>query len=133
MNQIFRTGDFALEVVCKGSFLDSDPSYGGDVFLIDTIVVRLNHVALNAWLGASIVNEPECYETHQEWIEHSEKKARMLREVRYKIAALLDIDRSAGSLSITQGVSEIFTVVHIRKVISTAREGIHNAEESVTK
>lgn len=113
----FESNSFALQVISKGSFVDAE----GDIsFLVEATTVRLNHVALNAWLLSEMMNVRECYadgaEGDVEWEAHKAEYAERRRVWKEQVIKSLDVDPRAGSVSITQSQSEVFTVVHIRKV-----------------
>ena len=106
--------EFELQVIANGGF--TDDGTGAGVFTVETYTLRLNHVALNDYLLSGVNNCRDCYNTDGEWEAHkSEYKAR--REAwRQKVISTLGIDPDAGSVKITQAQSEVFIVVHIRKV-----------------
>jgi hypothetical protein len=112
----FEGNDFAIQLMSKGSFVDNGTG-NDNSFLIEAFTIRLNHVALNAWILSETFSCRECYDTDKEWEDHkSEYKAK--REFWNKqIIKALEIDLEAGSVSITQSLSEVFTVVHIRKTV----------------
>ena len=111
----FKGNEFVVQLMAKGSFADNGA--GGDrSYLVEAYTLRLNHIALNAWILSETMNHRECYDTDQEWEAHkAEYKARR-NAVNEQIIEALDIDPSAGSVSITQSQSEVFTVVNIREV-----------------
>lgn len=108
----FEGNEFAIQVVANGSYID-DGSGGGKSFVIDTTVIRMNHIALNAWILSETLNCRECYETNEEWEEHKTEYAEKRKTVKRQIIEALGIDQNNGSISITQSQSEIFTIVHI--------------------
>lgn len=116
MNAIFRENEFAVQTISTGAFLDNDPGYGGKVYLVETSTIRLNHIALNEWLFSQVNNCRECYETDQEWQDYLAQKEIKAQAFKDKIAAAVGYDPAAGSVSITQAVSEVFTIVHIHEV-----------------
>ena len=44
---------FAIEIVSAESFIDDDPGFKGKSYTVQTYIIRLNHVALKAWLAAA--------------------------------------------------------------------------------
>lgn len=118
-SKVFEGNEFALQVVCKGAYVDNG-TFPDSSYLVETITIRLNHIAQNAWILSNMRNTRDCYEDgakgDAQWEAHkAEYKAR--RETwREKIICDLEIDQNAGSVSITQSQSEVFTVVHIRKI-----------------
>lgn len=115
INNEFEGNEFVVQLLAKGAFVDSSAGDDGS-YLIEAFTLRLNHVALNAWILSETMNCRECYNTDEEWKEHkAEYKAR--REAWNKmIINSLGLEPNEGSVSITQAQSEVFTVVHIRKV-----------------
>ena len=45
----FNSNNFAVQVIASGSFADQ-PVYADKTYLVETVTIRLNPVALNAWL-----------------------------------------------------------------------------------
>lgn len=84
--------------------------------MVETFTVRLNHVALNTWLLSQMDNVRECYETDEEWEAHKAECQRERAAVKNKIVEALDINPWAGSVCITQALTDVFTVVYIRKL-----------------
>lgn len=121
-----RSDEFALQVVAKGSFIDQVEDFmEAQKFIVDAVTVRLNPAALNGWILSNMANTRECYKDgpdgDAEWKAHkAEYAARRKNWEAQVINALgIDINRDTDSVSITQAQSEIFTVVHIRKIEDT--------------
>jgi len=111
----FESNEFLIQLMAKGGFVDNGAG-DDNSYLVEAYTIRLNHIALNAWILSETMNHRECYDTDQEWEAHkAEYKARR-EAVNKKIIEALGVDRNTGSVSITQSQSEIFAVVHIRKV-----------------
>lgn len=110
----FEGNEFAIQVISKGSFVDN--AGGGSSFLVEETTVRMNHVALNAWILSEMMNCRECYDTNEEWEAHKTEYAERRKAVEAHITNTLEIDSDKGSVSITQSQSEVFTVVHIREI-----------------
>ena len=102
-------GKFKIEVIASGQFEDCS-------FVIHTTVIRLNPDAMNEWLDSSVLNDRYCYEREEEWQAHKERKEANRKEVKNKIAAALGIQNVEDGFTITQNVSEIFTVVDMIKI-----------------
>ena len=115
MNDIFKKNEFSIQIISSGAFLDNDPGYRGKVYLVETFVIRLNHIALNEWLLVQARNYRDHYETEQEWQDYLAQKEIQLQAFNDKVAAAVGCDPSAGSITITQALSEIFTVVNIQE------------------
>lgn len=111
----FEGNDFVVQVIAKGSYVDRG-SGGGHSFLIETTIVRMNHIALNAWILSKTMNCRECYETNEEWEAHKAEYKERRNSVKAQIINALGIDASKGSVCITQSQSEVFTVVYIWKI-----------------
>jgi hypothetical protein len=113
----FEGNEFAIQVIAKGSYVDNG-SGGGKSFLIETTTIRMNHVALNAWILSTMFNFRECYETDKEWEAYKAEKESQSKAVNSQIidALGIKIDADKESVCITQSLSEVFTVVHISDV-----------------
>lgn len=113
----FEGNDFSLQVISKGSFID-DGVEDGSLYLVEATTIRLNHVALNAWIFSECLNTRDCYEDGEkgdaEWEAHKTKYAERRRNWQKQITDILEIDTDSGGISITQSQSEVFTVVYIR-------------------
>lgn len=123
---IFETDEFAVEVVSKGAFIDKVTSHHGDsIFLIETAVIRLSPKALNMWLeGNHLSNDRDCYDTEEEYQAYVSKKKAVKEECDELIKKALGFD---GHCTITQNVSEIFTVVKIRKSLERSGYETNNS------
>ena len=113
----FESNEFAIQVIAKGAFVDSG-SGGGKVYLIETTTVRMNHIALNAWLLSHSLNCRECYNTDAEWEAHKAEYEERRKAVIAKIkdALGIEIDADKESVCITQSLSEVFSIVHIKDI-----------------
>jgi hypothetical protein len=115
MKQEFEGNEFVIQIISKGSFVDNGTGNGSS-FLVEATTVRMNHIALNAWILSETMNCRECYDTDEEWKAHKVKYEKRREAVKAQILEALEIDSNKGSVSITQSLSEVFTVVHIRKI-----------------
>lgn len=115
MNNIFEKDQFCVQIISAGSFLDTDPSFNGKIFLVETTTVRLNHIAMNEWIDVQIHNCRDCYDTDQEWQEYLSLKKNRENNFRAKIAAAIGLEAAVENISVTQAVSEVFTVVYIHE------------------
>ena len=115
MNSIYKTNEFAIEVISRGSFLDDDPGFGGNVYAVETATVRLNHIALNQWLLSQTYNPQECYETEKEWEAHRRESDKRREDCERKIIAALGWGPTRKGITITQVISEVFAAVYIHK------------------
>jgi len=126
-NKSFEGNDFAIQVIAKGGFVDN--AGGGRSFLVEATTVRMNHVALDAWILSATMNHRECYDTNEEWEAHKAKYAERRKAVIAQMVEILEIDSAKGSVSITQSQSEVFTVVHIRKIAKVyKRDGMNSVD-----
>ena len=110
-----KSDGFAVQVMAKGSFVD-DSTGDGKTYLVEAFTLRLNHVALNAWVMSQTFNCRECYNTDEEWEEYKAKIKAKRDAWNEKVVDILGIDPEAGSVCITQAQSEVFTAVYIREV-----------------
>ena len=108
----FETNTFAIQVVAKGFYID-DGVGNGKSYLINTYVIRLNHVALNDWILSEIMSSPDAFEGREKWEEHKARYKTRRETWNAKIIDSLGIDSHTGSICISQSQSEVFTVVHI--------------------
>ena len=110
---------FAIQVISKGAFVDGGVG-DGSYYLVEVTTIRLNHVALNAWILSDCLNTRDCYkdgeEGNSQWEAHKAEYDERRKDWNKQIIGALEIASDAGSVSITQSQSEVFTVVHIRKV-----------------
>jgi hypothetical protein len=116
-NKRFEGNDFAIQVISKGAFVDEGTG-NENSYLVETATIRLNHVALNAWILSETMNCRECYDTNEEWEAHKAEYAERRKAWKAQIleALELEIDSDKESVSITQSQSEVFAVVHIKKI-----------------
>ena len=114
-NEKFEGKEFAIQVTAKGAFVDNGVG-NGKSYVVETIALRLNHVALNEWIFSSFLNCRDCYETEQEWQTYKSEKEAKRKAFNEKIIKDLGIDTDEGSVCITQAQSEVFTVVHIWEI-----------------
>lgn len=111
MNEIFKTNDFAVEVIASGGF--DDEVEPGNVYRVDTKTLRLNHIALNEYIMAQVMNDRTTYETDKEWRDYLVDKQNKREIFIHKVASVAGFPDDG--VSVAQVVSEIFTVAHIYK------------------
>lgn len=115
----FDGNEFALQVISKGAFVDNG-TWVDSSYLIEATTIRLNHIALNTWILSECFNTRDCYEDGEkgdaEWKAHKAEYEGRRKAWKAQIIQALEIDTAKGSVSITQSQSEVFTVVHIRKI-----------------
>ena len=115
-NEIFTKDEFAIQTVASGTFYDDDGGFNGKTYAVATYVVRLNHIAQNEWIFSSPLPGPwdEWYGTEAEYLAEVEARKKRRSAFEHKVREALGI--VVGSCSITQNVSEIFTVVNMRQL-----------------
>lgn len=117
----FEGNEFALQVIAKGAFVDNG-TYVDSSYLVEATTIRLNHVALNAWILSKCLNTRDCYEDgakgDAEWEAHKAEyeERRKVWKAQVLEALGLEVDPDKEGVCITQSQSEVFTVVHIRKI-----------------
>ena len=97
-NEIFNMDRFAIEIVSAESFMDDDPGFKGKSYTVQTYIIRLNHVALKAWLAAAAADDREDDETWAVWHPGADRQI---------------TEADTGSFSVVRVLSEIFAVVYI--------------------
>lgn len=112
MNEIFKTNDFAVEIIASGGF--DDEVEPGNVYRVDTKTLHLNHVALNEYITAQVYNDRTTYETDREWRDYLDDKAEKQKRFKHKVASAAGFPDDG--VCIAQVVSEIFTIAHIYKI-----------------
>jgi hypothetical protein len=116
-NKRFEGNEFAIQVISKGAFVD-EGTRNGSSYLVEATTIRMNHVALDAWIMSGTMNHRECYDTNEGWEAHKAEYAERRKAVIAQILAALDLEVESDKegVSITQSQSEVFTVVRIRKI-----------------
>ena len=118
-NLFEATNEFVFEIMTKGSTID-DTTGDGKSYILDVTVIRLNHIALNEWIMCHTSNSRDCYEDgitgDIEWNNCIREHEKRLYDLEMEIKQDLGIDEEKG-VTITQNVSEIFTVVNIYEKI----------------
>jgi DNA topoisomerase VI subunit A len=119
-NVNFEGNEFAIQVIGKGSYVDNGTG-NGKSYRIEATTIRLNHIALNAWILSSMLNCRDCYETNEEWEAYKAETTAEREAVRAQIidALGIKIDADKESICITQSQSEVFTVVRISDITTT--------------
>lgn len=115
----FNSNNFAVQVIASGSFADQ-PVYADKTYLVETATVRLNPVALNAWILSHACEDKECFENEEEWNEHVSRKSAdrknfiesLTKEIGFKCTNAVD------ELNVKQIVSEVFAVAWIHEIMN---------------
>jgi hypothetical protein len=111
----FNSDTFTIQLIAKGSFVDNSAG-STNTYLVEVFTLRLNHIAFNEWLLSEMLSKHDCFNTTKEWEAHKAKYKARRDTVNMKIIEALGIDPESGSVSITQLLSEVFTVIYIRKM-----------------
>ncbi len=112
----FDSNDFALEVITKGSFVDK---VDGKSYIVEATTVRLNHVAMNAWIMSSDLNSRSTYNTDGEYRAYKDKIQTKRHTWEENVLFALDMTRTdSQSVHIAQALAEVFTVVRIWEQVS---------------
>ncbi|MDR0719465.1 MAG: hypothetical protein LBF78_07500 [Treponema sp.] len=116
---------FDFDVMARGSFIDDVTG----PFKIEAITLRLNHVALDEYNDSLGHNAPECYNTHEEWMQYRARKDGELAAWEKKVIDMLGLYREQGKTGvvITQANSEVFTVVFIKRIAELQSEEEYEA------
>ena len=114
-NEKFESDEFAMQIIAKGAFIDSGTG-DGHSYVVETTAIRLNHIALNAWILSQTSNSRDCYETREEWERCKAESDKEHEAVRVQIIGDLGLDPNKGSICITQAHAEMFAVIYIWKV-----------------
>jgi len=120
-NERFESKEFAIQIISKGAFVDNG-TWVDSSYLVEATTIRLNHIALNDWILSECHNCRECYEDGEkgdtQWKAHKTEyeERRKAWKARIIEALKIEIDPDRESVCITQAQSEVFTVVHIRKI-----------------
>lgn len=115
MDDFFKTDSSIIQLISSGEYIDDDPNYEGDTYTVRVYALRLNPTALSEWGRTQILNHRNTYSTEGEWKAYKAKKEKLQTAFQKKVAELLNVNLSLGSLFVTQAVSEAFTAVHIFK------------------
>lgn len=121
--KIWNLNEFRLEVLNKTQLEDTQETRDGYSVMIHIINVRLNPVALNAYIGATCKNNRDCYETKKEYFDHvKEMDASMELWEKTLIEHLGITVREEDGISVTQNVDEFFTVVYMENLKEYGRK-----------
>ena len=112
----FDHPEFLVQVISRGSFVDTPGGRPPQRYLIHTWTLRLNWYALNSYYDGMSRNPPECYETEAEYQEYkAEKDAKQAAWERQLLEAI-GLGSVEKGYSIGQIVSEIFGVTYMEKI-----------------
>jgi hypothetical protein len=117
--------EFDFDVVARGAFIDdlrSGGSYPKALFSVETITIRLNHVALNEYIMSLCQNCRECYpdgdEGEKQWQQHQAEKKELNIAWQKNIFDCLDLKIEEGKIPVIKEVqSEIFTIVYVARLL----------------
>jgi hypothetical protein len=107
---------FDFDVIARGNFIDTGT--GGDIFRIEAITLRLNHIAYNEYLSFESFNPPECYSTDVEWEQRKAEKQQARIAWKKAVVDRLGLygEKGAADVTITEAMSEVFTVVFMERL-----------------
>lgn len=114
-NEKFESNEFAMQIIAKGSFIDSGAG-NGKSYVVETAAIRLNHIAQNEWSMSQTSNSRGCYETSEEWEAHKAEYEKKHEAVRAQIISDLGLDPNKGSIHISKSHAEMFAVIYIWEV-----------------
>ena len=101
-----------LQLITKGEFLDCVKSADGVIkYRCTAIVIRLTPQALNEWILSSPSNSKDFFETAEEYEKYLADTEKARDDLCRSIVKALGIDNRG--VTVTQNVSEIFTVTQI--------------------
>lgn len=101
--------------------------FPGQRHKVTTIVVRLSQEALDEYLDAKGWGETSAdFDSHDEWLAHCVTQTAKMEEFKDKVCRTFGVNRNADgySGSVTQNVSEIFTVLLYNKDGGKALSGL---------
>lgn len=119
MSNIFNSNNFAVQVIAAGSFADK-PSYSDKTYLVETVTVRLNPIALNAYILSRACEDKECFESEEAWNDHVSKKLADRKNFTELLAKEIGFECSNAfdELNVKQIVSEVFAVAWIHEILN---------------
>lgn len=110
---MMNSNKFEIEVIASGSFLDADPGYGGKTYRVETRTIRLNPIAMNAYLSCRMNLVIEDFGSREEYGEYETQKRLNKISFERKVAEILGFDQEVAHVNIQQIVSEVFGVAYI--------------------
>ena len=114
-NGKFEESNFALQIMSKGSFIDTG-SNPNSIYALEATTVRLNWVAQNDWIMTRTSNCRDCYQDgpagDAEWEAHKNEYADKRETWENNIKNAIGLEGAEGSIVIKQIQAEVFTVLH---------------------
>lgn len=107
--------NFDFQVIASGSYIDDNTGAEGLSFMVQTFLLRLNHIALNQWILAHAFNSRDTYDTDAEWEDYLSTVKTRQDKFTKAITDALGINRNRGSVCINQAQAEVMSVVFISK------------------
>lgn len=95
-----------IEIISQSQFIDNN-------YLVTTLIIRLFDETMNEAILSEPINDRFCYKTIDEYKKYIETVRKRRKDFENKIRKELNL-QSHPSVTITQSLSEIFTVVAIR-------------------
>lgn len=95
-----------IEIISQSQFIDNN-------YLVTTLIIRLFDETMNEAILSDPINDRLCYNTIDAYKKYIETVKKRRKDFENKIRKELNL-QSYPSFTITQSLSEIFTVVAIR-------------------
>lgn len=104
---------FDLEVIATGDFLDNDPGFNGKTYRVATRTIRLNPIAMNAYIMSQAHQSIDCFDSLEEYDDYIDRKR--LKKIAFtkQVAEILGLDTEVFHVNIQQIFSEIFGICYI--------------------
>lgn len=119
----YKLDEVGMEVLSETKYEDKFPNVYN--VMVHIINVRMNSQAISAYYDAKSQNDRFCYETHQEYLDHVEEMNARMKLWEKKIQELAGITvREEEGFSVTQNVSEFFTIVYMENIKKYGRKKI---------
>ena len=110
---MMNSSKFEIEVIASGDFLDNDPSFNGKIYRVKTRTIRLNPIAMNAYIFSRMTMDIGDFDSREEFEEYAAEKRLKKIAFENQVAELLGFDQEITHVNIQQIVSEIFGVAYI--------------------
>ena len=119
----YKLDEVGMEVLSETKYEDKFPNVYN--VMVHIINVRMNSQAVSTYYDAKCKNDRFCYETHQEYLDHVEEMNARMKLWEKKIQELAGITvREEEGFSVTQNVSEFFTIVYMENIKKYGRKKI---------
>ena len=119
-DELYKLDKCGLEILSETQVEDTEPNVYS--VMVHIINVRLNRVAIDAYFGTQCKNDRFCYKTHQEYLDHVAEMDARMKLWEKKLAGITV--REEEGITITQDVSEFFTIVYMENLKKYGRKKI---------